>query len=463
MSRARLARRLLGPATITTLLLALPVQAQTAATVDPRFTPWIGCWRPVDTGTGLEELDGDQQPTRACVVPSASTAGTVDLVLFRRDSLLSRTPMPVPGKAVPRTVDECHGTERAEWTADNARLVLKAELSCARGVRRVETGLMTMNDAGQWVQLQHLSVGKNEATTVARFRFEGDRDMPAGLEVGSQHSSRALRVVIGAPVGIDDVIGTVGLVPPSLAEAWLSELGQRFALDARTLVQMADGGVPSRVIDVMVALANPERFAIGPAMTDARGESQGRAIAALRPDRGTMNTMQSRCAMLDDFCYGPGGMGAWGLGYRYGMLDPWGFGYFNPYRYGIGGLGGMGGMGGWGWNRFSPWGGIGWNGGWGGGFGPGVFYGGGPVVIVPTGSAANDASAPVRGRAVQGGGYTRAPSEGSAGRSGGYSPPASERMGGGSSAGGGMGSSGSSSGGSGGGERTAKPRGSGGL
>lgn len=450
MSRARFARRLLGPTTIAALLVAAPaVQAQSTS-VDPRFQPWLGCWRPIDSGIGLEELDGEKQPTRACVVPSVTTAGTVDLVVFHRDSIMSRTAVPLPGSSVPRRIDECEGTESAEWTPDNARLVFKAELSCARGVKRVETGMMTMNDAGQWVQLQHLAVGKNEATTVARFRFEGDSAVSAGIQLGPQRSSRTLRVATGAPLSVDDVIATTKMVSPSLAEAWLSETGQRFALDAKTLITMADGGVPARVIDVMVALANPDKYQIGPAMTNARGIEQGPGIVAMRNGRsgGMSSGARSRCQMMDDFCYGPGGMGAWGFGYRYGMFDPWGFGFYNPYRYGS--------LGGWGLSPYSPWGGLGWGGGW----GNGVYYGGGPVVIVPSGGG-NGGNGSVRGRAVSGGGYTRAtPSDG--GASGSFSPrPSIDRSGSSGGASGGS-AGGSSSGSSGGGGRTAKPRGSGG-
>ena len=454
MSRARLARRLLGPTAVASLLMlsgTLPAQGTTS--IDPRFQPWVGCWRPIDSGVGLEELDAEKQPTRACVVPSATTAGTVELMLFHRDSLMSRTVVPIPGKPLARRIDECDGVESAEWTPGNARLVMKAELTCARGVKRVETGLMSMNDAGQWVQFQHLAVGKNEATTVARFRFEGDSVQPAGVAMGRIRSTRALRLAAGGPIEVADVMDVAKMVPTSLAEGWLTELGPRIALDSKTLLQLADGGVPPRVIDVMVALANPDRFQIGPAMMNARGVGQGPNIAAMRTGRGGSSAMRSRCELLDDFCYGPGGMGAWGFGYRYGMLDPWGFGYFNPYRYGFG-------VGGLGWNAFSPWGGgLGWGGGWGGGWGNGVYYGGGPVVIIPSGSAGGDVGGgTVRGRAVSGGGYTRDIPSSQPRMPATYTPPSSGGSGG---VMGGGASSGGSSGGDDGG-RTAKPRGSGG-
>lgn len=446
MSRAHAVRRMVGPATALALLMSAPwasASAQGAIAIDPRFQPWIGCWRTMDGGVGLEELDGDRQPTRACVVPSSSTRGTVDIVLFHRDSLMSRMTVPVPGTTNARKVDECEGDETAQWTADDARLILRAELACSRGIKRVETGLMSMNPSGQWVQLQHLAVGKNEATTVSRFRFEGDSAMPAGLSVGTVRSTRALRLSTGAPIGTDAVVSVATSVPASLSEAWLAELGQQFALDSKTLIRMADRGVPSRVIDVMVALANPERFQLGPSVIAPQGNGLGPDIVASRSGM-RQRGVQSRCAMMDDFCYGPGGMGAWGFG-RYGMLDPWGWDFNNPYggRWGNYGLT----YGYLGFNPYSPYGNR---------WGNGVYYGGGPVVIIPNpGTGGVGGGVPtVRGRAVNGGGYTRAnPYSGPTSGGSAYPPqPSSGSSGSGSGSAGGA-TSGSSDGG-----RTAKPR-----
>jgi hypothetical protein len=439
---------MVGPVATMAMLLVLPTAsaaAQSGAGIDPRFQPWIGCWRTMDGGVGLEELDGDKQPTRACIVPSSTTLGTVDIALFHRDSLMSRITVPVPGTTLSRKVDECVGDETSMWTADDTRLIMRADLSCSRGVKRVETGMMSMNAAGQWVQFQHLAVGKNEATTVARFRFEGDSALPAGLAAGSMRSTRALRLSTGAPISSDAVMSVATAVPPSLAEAWLAELGQQFALDGKTLIRMADRGVPSRVIDVMVALANPERFQLGPSVVNPQGAGLGPDILASR-DGSRRRAGMSRCDMMDDFCYGPGGMGAWGLGYRYGMFDPWGWGFNSPYG---GNWGFNNGLNyGFGFNQFSPWGTR---------WGNGVYYGGGPVVIIPNpGSGGGGGGVPtVRGRAVNGGGYTRAnPYSGPTSGGSAFPPSPSSGSSGGSSGSAGGAASGSADGGG----RTAKPR-----
>lgn len=424
-------------------LSATTAAAQSQAATDARFQPWIGCWRTMDSGIGLEELGSEQQPTRACVVPSTSAPGTVDIVLFNRDSLLSRNTVPLPGTTRNKVIDDCSGTETAMWTPSESRLMLKAELTCTQGVKRSETGLMSLSAAGQWLQLQHMVVGKNEATTVSRLRFEGDSVAPTGLSLGAVRSTRALRLAYGSPITTEELVAVSTQVPAGLAQAWLAESGQRFTVDAKALVAMADRKVPSPVIDVVIALANPQRFRVGPAPMEERLMTQTADITQVRSARN------SRCSAIDSFCYGAGGMGAWGLGWRYGMFDPWGWG-MSPYGIGYGNRFGYG-YGGLGWNQ---WGGP-WGLGWGGGYNGGIYYGGGPVII-PSNPGGGGGDGSVRGRAVNGGGYTRASS--SQGPSSTFWPaPSMGTSGSGSGASTGS-AGGASSGGGGSTGRTAVPR-----
>jgi hypothetical protein len=105
-------------------------------------------------------------------------------------------------------------------------------------------------------------------------------------------------------------------------EAWLLERGQRFALDAKTLVQLADAGVPARVTDAMVAVTNPQTFAVAhvnPATQYNRPEDEvtGRRIPVF----------------LAPPMYDPYGWGYSRYGYGYGYGSPYGYGY-NGYGYG---------------------------------------------------------------------------------------------------------------------------------
>ena len=422
-----------------TLLCGGALAAQTSArpTVDPRFQPWMGCWTPSAQSAAAGVGHAPKPPSMACVVPSTTIAGSVDLVVFDSANVATRSAVPLPGTRIAKSIDGCTGTETSTWMPDDRRLLMQAELACGRGARRLETGLMTMSSAGDWMQVQHLDVGGNSATSVMTLRYVVDSlgDW-ARLGASSAPSTPSLRLAVGAPLLNSDVLAVASRAPAALTEAWLTETRQPFSVNGKELVRLADGGMPSRVLDLMIAMSNPEVFAVRTAGTDrSRPMAEDVITGGIASSR-----LRGGCRRIDDFCYGPGGMGAWGLGWQYGMSP------FDAYslRYGYGGL-------------FNPY-----------GFGNGFYPGNTPVIIVHRGDA--DPAAPSNpGRAVRGGGYTRA-------NSGGSSSPMPSVFGGSGSAGSGSsgstgssGSSGSSGGSAGGGSsgggdtgRTAKPRGSGG-
>lgn len=423
------------------------LQAQTAGATDPRFQPWLGCWRsamPVTPEQGTV-------PTRACVLPSLSVPGSVDITLYATDSLLSRIAIPRPGTTRERTLDECRGSETSEWIAKESQLMMRAILTCARGTPRTETALMTITPAGEWMQFQHMDAGTNSAISVARFRFDAEGTDRDARMLGDIVSTPTLRLAAGGRVSPEQVLDVAKHVPVGLAEAWLTELHQPFALDGKQLVQLADAGMPERVLDMMVALSNPRAFAVGGRSASGefvsaqdRAEYTPQSVASQMRMAGQSTRGSSACRFADDFCYGALGYGAWGMGWAYGRgIDPWGFPY-PRYGYGFGNMYGYG-YGAYGYPYY------------------GNYYGNNPVIIVTNpggggGSGGNGSNTgTTRGRAVNGQGYTRANSAPSDTRSSGQfwggsgsstSTPASAPA--------------SSGGSSGGGEaRTAKPRGGG--
>ena len=423
------------------VLCAGSLSAQGAPSLDPRFQPWMGCWTPATQSAGPSVGPSPKPPSMACVVPSERIPGSVDLVVFDSANVATRAAVPMPGTRVAKSIDGCEGVETAIWMPDDRRLLMQAELTCGRGAKRLETGLMTMSSAGEWMQVQHLDVGGNSATTVMTLRYVADSlGEWARLGASAAPSTQSLRLAVGAPLMNRDVLAVAKRAPAALTEAWITETRQAFAVNGKELLMLADGGMPSRVIDLMVAISNPEVFAVRTAGDDRTRPMAGDVITG----GISSSRMLGGCRSMNDFCYGPGGMGAWGLGWQYGLspFDPW------SLRYGYGG-GLYGGA-------F--------------GYGNGYYYGNTPIIIVNRGDSGAGGSAAPQGRAVRGGGYTRASS------GGGGSPPPPSVFGGSSGSGSGGGSSGgsgstggstggSTSGASGGGDtgRTAKPRGSGGL
>lgn len=488
------------------------VGAQTAAVVavhDARWQPWLGCWKPTGAIVPVVSAGESVSPASAtmiCVVPGPALS-SVEIVNFAGGSITDRTVIN-PGVVTSKKSDECVGTETATWSADGRRLMLKGTFSCGRGVDRVESGVMSIDADGQWVQAQSVNVNKNVTTFIAHFRDTGialegiaggaiverpildvsgkrlspprdgcrgaDSQTPsadgqrisvksdytcsnglhrvADAEFGRDRDGQWIRVngpsvffgtasvraFAGAPVTTQDVLEVSKAVDANLTEAWLTDRGQGFELTGKELVRLADGGMPSRVIDMLVAISNPKTFVL-----QRNDGTPNVNIDRLAPSARGATTAENSCASARGACYGMTGLG-WLYGAdRYYGWNPYGYQYDMPfYRYGYG-YGYGNGYPGYGYGGYS---------------GPGYYSGNGPVVVVVSPGGNGSAGYEPRGKAVYGQGYTRSE------KSIPFTPPPSSSGGGspGSSGSGGSSVGGSSSGGSSAGEaRTAKPRGGG--
>jgi hypothetical protein len=413
----KLGMRLALASAILPVLAAAPLSAEGVAP-DPHWLPWLGCWQAVAPGGGASFSGAPS--SEVCVVPTTSPSA-VEVLTISNGAVTSRDRIDASGAAQPSSEEGCTGTERVQWSEDGHRLYRTTEQRCTGGIQRNVSGVLAILPTGEWLNAQGVTVGGN--TRVHVLRYEPVTDL-TGLP------AEAARALDGQKLAVEVARSTASVTPTSadIAEAsrhldsdvvgaWLIERGESFTMDAGRLVELANAGVPDDVIDLMVALSYPHKFAI----------NQATGASEIRPDDNGRDS--GRRALRPWGYYDP----MWGY-------DPYGYGY-GPYRYGYGA--GYG----WGWG--------GYNGYYGG-------YYGSPVVVVRPGNDNEDNS---RGtaRAVKGRGYTR---DGSSRSTGSSSRPSSTRSSGSdrsgsSSSGSARSSGGSSSSGSSGSStgRTAKPRG----
>lgn len=359
------------------------VQAQ-SATVNGRTSSFVA--RFTDTGIALEGIaDG---------------------------AIVERPILDEAGRRLSPPRSSCTGTEAVTPSADSARVSVRSDYTCA-GLHRVARAEFAKTSAGAWRRTD---------------------------KVLTPFGSASVRADAGAPVTTEQILEVATKTDVSVAEAWLVDRNQSFDLNGKQLLQLADKGMPSRLIDMMVAMSHPEAFAIRPNDANAKDPEVARRERERRPSNPTYDCGAACRPVV-------------GLSWLYDAdrYYGWGpFGYMSPYGMFVNRYGYYGGMYG-----YPYYGGM-----YGGGYyGPGYYSGGGPTVIITRPVESQPA-----GRAVYGQGYTRTSSGGSS-SSGSMSPPSrgsstsAPSSSGGSSGGA---SSGSSSGGSGGGEaRTAKPRGGG--
>ena len=405
------------------------VQSASAAPVNESLAPgwqaFYGCWEPVTAPAGTLPPGTLPDTTAAhlvCVVP-VEGSGAVDMVTVVNGQVVERERVDATGTASPTRKDDCAGTRSATWSTVGQRLYVRSELVCDGGLRRTATGVISMTSMHEWMDVQSVAVGGQKAVRVLRYRAVGSSAaVPAEVSaaLGSRpFSVSAARLAATAPVTTADIIDVSRHLDEAGAEVWLLEQRLAFTADSRRLVELTKAGVPGGVVDVVVALSYPERFAI----------DLNRREIELRPGEARLGG--------SSMSPGYGGYGGWDpmwdpyYGSRYGRR------YYSPYGYSQYGYG----------------------------YGYGWYPGTRPVVIVVNPPPAGEVR---EGRVVKGSGYTRtrpANSDptpdrraGSDPRSGGSSSGGDASSGGSSS--GGSSGGGSSSGGSSGGStgRTAKVR-----
>lgn len=400
----RIAKQLSGAAG---LMSALALAASTATAqdsgIDPRWQAWLGCWEAVDPEGNPATL-GTPGP-RVCVIPAAGTSA-VEIVTLVGDSIALRQRIAATGEQVAGSKDGCTGWDRAQWSSGAQRVFLRSSYTCPGGLTRLSNGVMAMSPTGEWLDVLGVIAGTTQGVRVARYRdVTNAASLPAEIATALRGRVPAVndaRTVAMAPLTTEDVLEASRFIDPGVVQTWLAERGEGFTLDAKKLAELEKAGLPTAVIDVMVALSYPRVFAL----------DRSRVVGATRETAEAAPEGRTVYVYGWDPFYSP-------YGSRYGYGYPYGYGY--------------GGYGGW-------------------------YYGTRPIVIVrqpPSGGSETER----HGRVVKGRGYVPGSSpvrrsEGSAGSRGSSS----------GSSGAASGSSGSSSSGSSskspssGSGRTAKPR-----
>ncbi len=424
-SRASITRRF---TTVTALVggvmflqYATPARAQSSG--DPRWQPWLGCWEAVATASAA--TGATMRAPRVCVIPAAGPS-SVDIVTVVGDSIATRQLVEATGEERQVSRDGCTGWDRAQWSSGGERVYLRSNYTCTGGLARQSNGVMAMSQSGEWIEVEGVSVGTGTGVRVARYRAATpDGPLPAEIARALQGRSLAVnaaRIAAAAPLTAHDVEEASRFLDAGVIETWLAERGEGFALDAKQLLGLQEAGVPSTVIDVMVALSYPKVFALD------RSRAGGLSVvsnpsASAEPGPTTRGYAGNAFAGSRFDCYEP-------LGY-----DPFGFSLFGYSPYGYAPYG------------YAPYGagcGYGYRYGYGG-----WYYGNQPVVVVvKQGPVDNTSEQDRHGRVVKGRGYTapRGSTASGSSQSGSSGGSASQSGGGASS------TSGSGSG------RTAKPR-----
>lgn len=313
-------------------VLALAPAALQAQTPDARWLPWVGCWQPVaQPGTPTDLL--------VCVSPQSSGNGIEVATVTGGQRVTSRV-LVADGQRHTFEEEGCTGWQSAQFSSDGRRAYLRSESVCD-GARRAASAIMAMSEAAEWIDAQSLGTGDERVTRVLRYTAAPESMIrSAGVVPPGQDRITAIldaRLLAAADLSLNDVQEAAGIVEQQALEAFLIERGQAFDVDADRLVALANAGVSSGVIDVLVAVSYPDRFAIDTESMSAE-ERPYEPEAGTRHDRydpfgwgyyggryynRCYGSYYSRYGYCDPYYYGYG-YGGYGLGFQ----DPWYFGYY---------------------------------------------------------------------------------------------------------------------------------------
>lgn len=296
-------------------LLALGAAARPAGAqdADPRWAPWIGCWEPAEADDAGKDL--------LCVRPAA--AG-VEVSEVADGAVRATYALAADGRAYPVELEGCAGTRTAEFSADGRRIFTVNTESCDGEPALASTGLIAMVSPDEWIDVQAAQEDGRGLGWMRRYRAarpQAAADAGFG-DVADRTSALRRRPAAAARVDVDDVIEAVRRVDPEGVRTWIAQLDEPFQLDRRQLLRLADAHVPPSVIDVMVAVSYPDRFALS--RDGDIDEMEPRGPAA--PDRGPRGYGGRRRGFFWptywDPYYGYYGRGYYGRGYYDGYYGP---------------------------------------------------------------------------------------------------------------------------------------------
>ncbi len=319
--------------------LALPASSHAQLPLaGPRWQGWLGCWSAAPAARLKES--GPDAPRIVCVTPTPEP-DAVDVSAIAEGKVVSQNRIDATGATHAVTAPGCQGTESARWSGDGRRVFLQSHVTCD-GLATEMNAILAITQGGEWIDVRRVAAGGGSDVRVARYHDVG---VPTAVptEIASAFDRRNdilfhdARVAAGMPFSPKAIVEASHSVDAAVVESWVSEAGQNYPIDARTLRELADAGVPARVTDAMIAVSRPlevgthyiTMYPYSPYGWNGGYEPYGQnsRSSADAWDQGNRSRLT-----LNIYEYDPWGWGGYPFGYRFGAPA---FGY--GLRYGNGG------------------------------------------------------------------------------------------------------------------------------
>jgi hypothetical protein len=235
------------------LILVTVMSGSVRAQSDQGWLPWLGCWQ---STAEPQVSDGG----RVCVVPTADP-NAVAVIVVTDDGPLPERVIVADGTLRPFDEEPCTGHRRTEWSRDQRALYTTGDLTCTNEPVQTLSGLSLFTKDSTWLDIHVGSAPGRETVQVRRYTRTSVPDsvadrLPVKLLVGAAIASESAAY----PIKLQDVIEASGKIVPRAIEAALVETKTMIPMNRRSLIALDNAAVSKNVIDLMVALAYPDRF-----------------------------------------------------------------------------------------------------------------------------------------------------------------------------------------------------------
>jgi len=238
------------------LLLALgPAALAAQQEPDARWLPWLGCWQ-------VGQLAEPDYPL-VCVRPTSDPFG-VEVATVAGGEIARSRALIADGQPHDLTLEDCAGSEVTTFSADGERVYLRSALTCEGGRRRTASAVMAMASPTVWLDAQSLGLDDERVSRVLYYHPAPEVSWPNEFLFSTERADAVAnaRILAAGRLSLLDVREAAAHADPDALATFLLELNQRFDLTAPGLAALEDAAVPDAVIDALVAVSFPERFAV---------------------------------------------------------------------------------------------------------------------------------------------------------------------------------------------------------
>jgi hypothetical protein len=336
------ARNALSALLLVALLLLFPgfSQSQTnTADAKSSLKPWVGVWAFTEDSSS-KVLSDSNQKTTVEILPTSDGKG---LDITRKVATQPDVKEWLFPDGTRHSVDasNCTGWQTSRLIAEAGMIISSSEMNCKEAGAFSTSNIKMIVAADKMVDILSLKAGGETRLATRRLVLERELVPAGGSELA--YVNTVERIAAASPWNKDMVVQLSKTIEIQLFEAALMEKNVKLDLNAGALKDLKKANMPNELIDLLVALAYPDKFHI-----EKNGKVELRPWIASSSSSGSVRNSYSSTALPGITSYYQGLFYNCGLGYA--GFNPYS-GYY-PYGgpYGYGGLFSPGSC----WNFYSP-------------------------------------------------------------------------------------------------------------